>query len=88
MQSTHQFYLPVKTCQVILLISVTRAETGRSPTTSTELVFNVHSTLHELSFDIQHDYIKIRILRVLNGGHFDFFKFNTSQSLLYLLLVC
>ena len=31
MQSTHQFYLAVKTCQVILLISVTRSESGPSP---------------------------------------------------------
>ena len=37
MQSTHQIYLAVKTCQVILLISVTSAELGPSPATNTEI---------------------------------------------------
>ena len=37
MQSTHQFNLAVKTCQVILLILVTRAEPSHSPATNNEI---------------------------------------------------
>ena len=35
MQSTHQLYLAVNTCQLLLLVSVTRAEPGLSTETNT-----------------------------------------------------